>query len=101
MAAQQRRVLTALLHQIPAGSSMQPAAVQAGLSLGLHALSADLDSEHSLGRRNVDIWGPVLSRYGPICSTCEVVCISRFLHASRASPSFVARAPGQCRSNKA
>ena len=44
---------------------MQPAAVQASLSLGLHALSTNLESEHSLGRRNVDIWGPVLSRSGP------------------------------------
>ena len=42
---------------------MQPAAVQASLSLGLHALAADLKLQHSLGRSNVDIWGPVLGRW--------------------------------------
>ena len=61
-AAQQRRVLAALLHRIPAGSGMQPAAVQASQSLGLHSLRADLQSQHSLGRSNVDIWGPVVCR---------------------------------------
>ena len=55
-------MLAALLHRAPASNSMQPAAVQASLSLGFQALSANLKADAIPVCANADIWGPVVGR---------------------------------------